>query len=59
MILQKNNLYSVECHTKIAKDCSGNGGWCDSKKKLRSGWRMSAGYFQGMGGFAMNATPTS
>ena len=29
-----------------------------AKKKLKSGWRMSAGSVQGMSDSAMNATPT-
>jgi hypothetical protein len=51
MILQKNNLYSVECHTKIAKDCSGNGGWCDSEEEAQEWVEDECWLFSGDGWF--------
>ena len=35
MILQKENKFSVKCHTQIADDCSEYGGWCDSEEEAQ------------------------
>ena len=35
MFLKKNDQYSVECYTRISKDCLENGRYCNSKEEAR------------------------
>ena len=32
MILQKNNQYAVECHTKVSEKCDKHGEYCESEE---------------------------
>jgi hypothetical protein len=33
MIVERNKQFSVVCHSRVAPDCSENGGWCDSEEE--------------------------
>lgn len=33
MILQKDDHYAVECHTKVSEQCIQNGEYCDSEEE--------------------------
>jgi hypothetical protein len=51
MILQKENKFSVKCHTQIADDCSENGGWCDSEEEAQEWVEEECWIFSGDGWF--------
>ncbi|GJL79173.1 MAG: hypothetical protein NPINA01_21620 [Nitrospinaceae bacterium] len=48
-ILRKNNQYSVECQTKVAKDCLQNGEYCDSEEEAQEWVEYECWIFSGEG----------
>jgi len=35
LFVERNNQYSMVCHTRVAEDCLENGGWCDSEEEAK------------------------
>ena len=46
---QRNDQYSVKCHTKIAPDCQLWGEYCDSKEEAQEGGEGECRIFSGEG----------
>ncbi len=49
LIVQKNNQYSVECQTKVAKDCLQKGEFCDSEEEAQEWVEDECWIFSGEG----------
>ena len=49
LFVERNNQYSVVCHTRVAEDCSENGGWCDSKEEAQDWVEEECWIFSGEG----------
>ncbi len=48
-IVQKDNQYSVECQTQMAKDCLKNGEYCDSHEEAQEWVEDECWIFSGEG----------
>ncbi len=51
MFKQRNDQYSVKCHTKIAPDCLLWGEYCDSKEEAQEWVEEECWIFSGEGWF--------
>ncbi len=49
MFLEKNNQYSVVCHTRIAEDCLENGEWQNTKEEAQDWVEEECWIFSGEG----------
>jgi len=47
--IEKNNQFSVACHTQASKDCLKNGEWCDSKEESQDWVEDECWIFSGEG----------
>lgn len=54
MIIQKNDQYSVECHTKAATNCIQNGEYCDSEEEAIEWVEYECWIFSGEGWICTN-----
>ena len=49
MFVERNNEYSVVCHTRVAEDCLENGEWFDSKEDAQDWVEEECWIFSGEG----------
>ena len=49
LFVERNKQYSVVCHTRVAEDCSENGGWCGSKEEAQDWVEEECWIFSGEG----------
>jgi hypothetical protein len=54
VFVQKNNQYSVECHTKVSGDCFLNGEYFDSEEEATDWVEEECWIFSGEGWFCTN-----
>jgi hypothetical protein len=51
LFVERNNQYSMVCHTRVAEDCLENGGWCDSEEEAKDWVEDECWIFSGEGWF--------
>ena len=51
LFLEKNDKYSVMCHTRVSQDCAEKGEWCDSKEEALEWVEEECWIFSGEGWF--------
>ena len=49
MFVERNNQYSVVCHTRVAEDCLENGKWFDSEEEAQDWVEEECWIFSGEG----------
>ena len=53
LFAERNNQFSVICHTRAAEDCSENGEWCDSEEEAQEWVELECWIFSGEGWFCL------
>ncbi len=54
MLLEKDDQYSVMCHTRIAEDCLKNGEWHEGKEEAQDWVEDECWIFSGEGWICLN-----